>query len=664
MDQEKLKSVLTRADGMRAFALLDANGTLLDHDLDVFDASINPEETASWLMNFISAVETYYPETNEISASYDNFDVLFSREADLIVAVIVDKGYEASEFRAVLRQGRGRDAQLTNMKRKKGDTVFLKLGEDAPAMSNDTPIPAGGESKSKPTPPVAPAARETAPAPAPATTENKSGNNSMLTVFFAMLATGAIVALVLLNSGGGKEDADTSGGQATTESSTGDQAPQKSAADIEAEAISLQAEVSGLAMLAESEDAANRSIAAYNSASMAANSAKEFIGNGDYSKALVLLNQAKSQFGRAAYDSVEAAYEEALEANTFENARQFAPAKWLELDSLASEAKNAYEAEDYAVAVDSYNKAIALLPQIAKTAYEDILTQAKKAVANNEIDQATFFYDALANLDPAHPDAMAFLYNYKLQPGEKFVSATGFTLCYIPPGEFTMGSPADEALRDSDEAQHRVRLTKGFYMSATEVSQTEWQRVMGRSLNMLDPEPGFIGESLPVHSITFQQAIEFCEKLSELEGVTYRLPTEAEWEYACRAGSQTPFNNSLTRLTSREANIFDPAGEIVDAPLDVGTTGDPNTWGLFDMHGNVWEWCSDWSSPYTSGLAIDPVGPGMNDRRDLAMKIVRGGSFYDEADKARSANRWEYSPSVFTNYIGFRIVREISQYTQ
>ena len=662
MDQEKLKNALTRADGLRAFAMLDPEGKLLDHDLDVFNASINPDETATWLMNFITAVETYYPETSEIKAIFENFDVLFSREINLIVVVIVDKGFETSDFIVLLREGRAHDPQLTNIKRNKGDTVFLRLGEEAPDIPQENPITADDEPKPAPTTPKPPIEQERNTV-APSKESSSGGDkNSLLTIFFAMLAAGAIVALVLLNSGDiNKRNQTTDRPPATTAS------PKKTEPDppdYEADAIILQAEVAGLAMLAEAEDAANRAIAAYNSASIAANSAKEYISGGDYSKSLVLLNQAKSQYGHAAFDSAEAAYEEALQANSFENARELAPAIWLELDTLVNAAKDAYAANDFSKAVELFKKATALAPQIPVTALNDILENARKAAADNDIQQATFYYDALAMLDPDQPDAMAFLYNHKLKSGEKFVTPTGFTLCYIPPGEFTMGSPASEAQRDSDEVQHTVRLTKGFYMSATEVSQSEWQRVMGTPFNMPEPVPSFVGEALPVHSVTYKQAVEFCEKLSQREGVTYRLPTEAEWEYACRAGSTTPYNNSLTRLTGKEANIYDPAAQNNDAPLPVGSNASPNKWGLFDMHGNVWEWCQDWSAPYSSTLAIDPLGPGINDRRDLAMKVVRGGSFYDEADKARSANRWEYAPSVFTNYIGFRIVREISLYTQ
>ena len=153
----------------------------------------------------------------------------------------------------------------------------------------------------------------------------------------------------------------------------------------------------------------------------------------------------------------------------------------------------------------------------------------------------------------------------------------------IPAGEFTMGSPESEKDRKDNETQHLVKITKPYYLGAYEVTQEQYERVMGKNLS--DSK----GENKPVENVRWSEAVEFCRKLSEKEGVEYRLPTEAEWEYACRAGTSTAysFGNDESQLGKyawyRDNSISThPVGELK-----------PNTWGLYDMHGNVWEWCQD-----------------------------------------------------------------------
>jgi formylglycine-generating enzyme required for sulfatase activity len=148
--------------------------------------------------------------------------------------------------------------------------------------------------------------------------------------------------------------------------------------------------------------------------------------------------------------------------------------------------------------------------------------------------------------------------------------------------------------------------------------------------------------------------------LGEREQARYRLPTEAEWEYSCRAGTTTAFHVGQG-LGLREANIDDGSSRAVGAPVAAGTGGRANAWGLSDLHGNVWEWCADWSAPYPALTVTDPTGPADDKigRPDLAMKVVRGGSWNGGPNEARSGNRWEYSPVVVTSYIGFRVVREV-----
>lgn len=246
------------------------------------------------------------------------------------------------------------------------------------------------------------------------------------------------------------------------------------------------------------------------------------------------------------------------------------------------------------------------------------------------------------------------------QVGETEVNGIGMTFVYLKGGYFDMGSLNDELNRDADEVRHRVELSTPFFMSQTEVTQAQWEQVMGRLAFSNDVEPEWIGDALPMHSVTWHEAVAFCRALSAMEGAHYRLPTEAEWEYACAAGTESSFNLGEDYLTSDQANIYDPNGDSYDSPTRVKTAGPPNSWGLYDMHGNVWEWCSDWSAPYQVKAQTDPSGISNRkiERVDLAMKAVRGGSYYDSAAKARTRNRWEYAPSVSTPYIGFRVVKE------
>jgi formylglycine-generating enzyme required for sulfatase activity len=170
----------------------------------------------------------------------------------------------------------------------------------------------------------------------------------------------------------------------------------------------------------------------------------------------------------------------------------------------------------------------------------------------------------------------------------------------------------------------------------------------------------FKGDNLPVEQVSWNDAVEFCKKLSKKEGRTYRLPTEAEWEYACRAGTSTPFNTGLT-ISAAEANYdgdnaYGSGQEGIDrkGTTEVGSFA-ANSFGLYDMHGNVSEWCSDRvdGSYYSSSPSTDPTGSEMGDSR-----ILRGGSWYYYPGICRSASRFRSRPDVRSSHIGFRIVVE------
>ena len=212
----------------------------------------------------------------------------------------------------------------------------------------------------------------------------------------------------------------------------------------------------------------------------------------------------------------------------------------------------------------------------------------------------------------------------------------------IPAGKFVMGSPKDEKDRDSDEVQHEVTITKPFYMGKYEVTQEQWEGVIGN--NPSDKK----GAKLPVTDVSWDDCQEFIKKLNEKTKGGYRLPTEAEWEYSCRAGTKTAYSFGAN-ITPKNAN-YD--GSKIDKPVKVGSYK-ANAFGLYDMHGNVWEWCEDWYGKYPKDSVTDPKGPNSGEYR-----VLRGGSFYGYARLTRSANRVNSgSPDDRDFNLGFRLVR-------
>ena len=244
-----------------------------------------------------------------------------------------------------------------------------------------------------------------------------------------------------------------------------------------------------------------------------------------------------------------------------------------------------------------------------------------------------------------------------------FTNNLGMKFVYIKPGSFMMGSslsPSEVASRyggkekyyKDEHPQHRVILTKGFYLQTTEVTQRQWERVMGGNPSIFKN----YGSGCPVENVSWEDCRKFIQKLNRMEGNgKYRLPTEAEWEYAARAGSKTPFYTGdclSTGQANYDGNYPGNAcgkGEYRKKPLVVGSFA-PNAWGLYDMYGNVWEWCQDWYGDYPSGSVTDPQGPNSGSGR-----VVRGGSWYDRAGSCRSAIRNRNSPGNRRNYLGFRL---------
>ena len=201
---------------------------------------------------------------------------------------------------------------------------------------------------------------------------------------------------------------------------------------------------------------------------------------------------------------------------------------------------------------------------------------------------------------------------------------------------------------DSNEQPiHTVKITKPFYLGIYEVTQAEWADIMGTA------PAHFKGKNLPVVNVSWTETQEFLKRLSDKEKKTYRLPTEAEWEYACRAGTKTAYSFGDDLKQMEEFCWFEINSESKIHPVG---TKKPNPWGFFDMHGNVWEWCADWMKEYSATEVTDPKGPSAGTYR-----IYRGGSWDFAAGSCRSANRDRGSPGNRYNNIGFRVVLVPSQ---
>jgi len=254
-------------------------------------------------------------------------------------------------------------------------------------------------------------------------------------------------------------------------------------------------------------------------------------------------------------------------------------------------------------------------------------------------------------------------------PREYLTNSIGMKLVRVPAGKFLMGAPRDEKGSEDDERpQHEVEITSPFYIGVYEVTQQEYEKVMGANPS------GFTSKApVAAENISWYEAEEFCRRLSELPeekaaGRVYRLPTEAEWEYACRAGTTSPywFGDATTidehcwyveTARAREKKLAEARKE--GGPPAVGEKHE-NPFGLFDTHGNVREWCSDWYAPHypSSSPATDPKGP-----KEGVFRVVRGGSRGEEAVACRSAARLGLAPEIRLGN-GFRVVLQVSEKQQ
>ena len=237
---------------------------------------------------------------------------------------------------------------------------------------------------------------------------------------------------------------------------------------------------------------------------------------------------------------------------------------------------------------------------------------------------------------------------------DPIVNSIGMLLVPIPAGEYQMGSPESDSLAsDNEKTQHLVRITEPFYLSVFVITQQQYEKVMGgrpwqRQFGVQE------GPGYPATYVSWHNAVEFCRKLSEQEGVEYHLPTEAQWEYACRAGTTSAysFEDDVSQLGQHAWYKKNASGIGETYAHRVGQKL-PNPWGLYDMHGNIWEWCQDWYAPYGSEQAVsDPVGPMQG-----ASRVSRGGAFNLVLNAARSATRITYPPAYRNGFLGFRAAR-------
>jgi len=242
-------------------------------------------------------------------------------------------------------------------------------------------------------------------------------------------------------------------------------------------------------------------------------------------------------------------------------------------------------------------------------------------------------------------------------------------LVWIHPGTFMMGSPEDELGRVDSEVQHEVTLTQGYWLGKYEVTQEQYEAVMGTNPSNQPDQMGKyygIGNDYPVYYVSWDDAMEFCEKLTEIEraaghlpfGYEYTLPTGAQWEYACRAGTTTAFNNGKNIPTASQ-QIKEPCPNLDEVGWYVynsNSTTHPvgqkqaNAWGLYDMHGNVFEWCLDWIGAYPTTAVIDPTGPISG-----SSHAIRGACWGSRANRCRSAYWSNYPPDYRSNSYGFRV---------
>ena len=244
------------------------------------------------------------------------------------------------------------------------------------------------------------------------------------------------------------------------------------------------------------------------------------------------------------------------------------------------------------------------------------------------------------------------------QSPKEITNSIGMKLVLIPKGTFMMRScieeeRIEEERASNNEEQYQVTISKDYFLGVTEVTQGQYEQVMGTNPSRFQGNKVQVDRSnLPVEQVSWEDAVEFCKKLSDLPeerkaGRVYRLPTEAEWEYACRAGSRSFYSFGASSKSLGDYAWFVGNGGLQTHPVGEKTA---NGWGLHDMHGNVREWCSDWYGDYPKGAVSDPTGP-----KEGSNRVERGGCWSSGADFCRSAFRYGRVPAYRDSGFGFRV---------
>ncbi len=244
-------------------------------------------------------------------------------------------------------------------------------------------------------------------------------------------------------------------------------------------------------------------------------------------------------------------------------------------------------------------------------------------------------------------------------------NSIGMKLVLIPKGKFMMGSPPDEKGSEDNERRHEVTISRDYHLGIHEVTQAQYKKIMGKNPSVFQgdrvakrhPETNRVVKEVdsanyPVEQVSWSDAVEFCQRLSALPeekkaGRVYRLPSEAEWEYACRAGSQMAYSFGSDEKSLVNFGWYDSNSKGMTHAVGLKKA---NAWGLYDMHGNVWEWCADWYGEFPKGSATDPRGP-----EDGSFRVDRGGGWDYVAVDCRSAYRGWIVPSYRYRNLGFRV---------
>jgi len=362
-----------------------------------------------------------------------------------------------------------------------------------------------------------------------------------------------------------------------------------------------------------------------------------------FSEKNVPLRKGKIHFTTGEYDKSFKALEGFVKKGTDDPEAQYMIGYMYDHGKGVCQDKNEAESWYWKSAHQGYVKAIEVLEEKNNIEKARLLAEEDKIVAEiEEFTKKLLSKDA----DDANETAEDTSKNSDgLEAGavKKFVLPGGATMemVYCPPGEFMMGSPTTEEGRYEDETQHRVRLTNGFWMGKYPVTQAQWKSVMGNNPSR------YKGDDHPVERVSWEECQEFIKNVNIQLNCDARLPTEAEWEYACRAGTTGAYggtgnlNDMGWYCDNDSGHETHPVGQKM-----------PNAWGLYDMHGNLWEWCNDWYDDYPSSSVTDPQGPATGDNR-----ILRGGSRCILARLCRSAQRNSNLPAYreHSNSFGFRL---------